>query len=452
MQERIPPQNLEAEQSVLGSMMLSKDAIAVVSGRLQPEYFYKDAHMHLYNAIIQLMKKGDPVDLVTVTSELKKMDLLEQAGGKAYIVDVLNSVPTATNVDYYANIVQEKALLRRLIDIGGNILENSFQDQDDVDQILGNAQRDILEISKENIQNDFVKLEHIVSTVWDDINDTYDNEDGILGVSTGYSDLDDMTSGFQPGDLVILAARPSMGKTALALNFALNASILKEDLVAIFSCEMPKEQLALRMLAAEAKVDLGRLRTANIHENEYRGLSQALGRLSEAPMYIDDTPSITPLMMRAKCRRLQMEGELRLIIVDYLQLMRSGKKRVESRYQEVSDIVREVKALGKELKIPIIALSQLSRDVEKRGGDLPKLSDLRESGEIEQTADLVLFIHRDDYYDQEKTEKYSPTKIVIAKQRNGPTGDINLVFRRDVGRFESATMVPEAVVDATVSM
>ncbi len=436
MKERIPPQDLEAEQSVLGSMMLSKDAIAAVTGRLQPEYFYKDAHMHMYNAIVVLMKKGDPVDMVTVSSELKKMNTLDQCGGKPYLIDVLNSVPTATNVDYYANIVLEKALLRRLIDAGSHLLEQSYKDEDDVDQILGNAQRDILDISKENIQNDFVKLGSVVSTVWDNINDTYDSEDGILGVSTGYTDLDDMTSGFQPGDLIILAARPSMGKTALALNFAMNASVGKEDMVAIFSCEMPKEQLALRMLSAEAKVDLGRLRTANIHENEYRGLSQALGRLSESPIYIDDTPSITPLMMRAKCRRLMMEGQLKLIIVDYLQLMRSGKKRVESRYQEVSDIVREVKAFGKELKIPIIALSQLSRDVEKRGGDFPKLSDLRESGEIEQTADLVLFIHRDDYYDKEKVEKHSPTKIVIAKQRNGPTGDVDLVFRKDVGRFE----------------
>ena len=438
MQEKIPPQNLEAEQSVLGAMMLSKDAIASILGQIQAEYFYKDAHMHIYKAIESLFRKNDVIDLVTVSSELKKQNTLENVGGKAYLAEVVNSVPSASNVEYYANIVLEKALLRKLIDVGGGVVSESFEDNRDVDDILNDAQKNILEISKENLQNDLVPLGEVVTNTWDTISEAYENEGGIVGVSTGFTDLDKLTSGFQKSDLLILAARPAMGKTALALNFAMKIGVDQQKAVAIFSLEMPKEQLSLRMLAAEARVGLSRLKTAQIKEDEYKGLSNALGRLSEAKVYIDDTPGISPMNMRAKCRRLQAETEISLIIIDYLQLMRCGKKRIESRFQEVSEIVRDIKSVAKELKVPIIALSQLSRDVEKRGGDIPKLSDLRESGEIEQTADLVVFIHRDDYYEQ-STMSLSPTKIVIAKHRNGPTGSVDLVFRKDVSRFENST-------------
>jgi len=278
-----------------------------------------------------------------------------------------------------------------------------------------------------------------VGTVWDTISDRSSEDNaGVIGVPTGYADLDEFTSGFQPSDLLILAARPAMGKTGLALNFAMNAALVHQKSVAIFSLEMPKEQLALRMLSALAKIDMKRLRQADLKDHEYESMSQALGRYSEAPIFVDDTPSISPLSLKAKCRRLMLTQPIDLIIIDYLQLMRIGHRRVESRFQEVSEIVRSVKAIAKELNVPIIALSQLSRDVEKRGGDIPKLSDLRESGEIEQTADLVMFLHREDYYEQTNL-KVSPTKLVIAKHRNGPTGHIDLIFRKDVSRFEMSS-------------
>jgi replicative DNA helicase len=276
-----------------------------------------------------------------------------------------------------------------------------------------------------------------MSTVFDTIENAYNNADKIIGVPSGYPDFDALTSGFQPGDLIILAARPSMGKTTLALNMATFAALKKQMGVAIFSCEMPKEQLAMRLLCAEAKLDSKRLRTANLHEKEYQGLNLAIGKLSESPIYIDDSPGISPLELRAKCRRLQATTEVRLIIIDYFQLMRSGKKRVESRFQEISDIVREVKAFAKESGIPIIALSQLSRDIEKRPDKRPQLSDLRESGEIEQTADVIAFIHREEAYSEVK-QAVSPCQLVIAKQRNGPTGVVDLIFRRDLSKFESA--------------
>jgi len=288
----------------------------------------------------------------------------------------------------------------------------------------------------------------VVNNVWDNISESYGKEDQILGVPTGFKDFDLLCSGFQPSDLIILAARPAMGKTTLAMNFALNAGLQSDTGVAVFSLEMPKEQLALRMLSSEAKVDMSRLRTANIAEQEYRGLAKALGRLDNAPIFIDDTPGISPMQLRAKCRRLMMEHDIKMVIIDYLQLMRIGRKRIESRFQEVSEIVREIKAIAKELNINIIALSQLSRDVEKRGTDaLPKLSDLRESGEIEQTADMVLFIHRDDYYDSSNT-KTGLANLIIAKQRNGPTGKVELVFRKDVSRFELSTKGAPTPIEA----
>jgi len=443
--ERIPPQDFDAEQSVLGAMMMSKLAISLVVGRLKSDYFYRDAHAHIFQAIISLYQRNEPVDLVTVSAELKKLETLDDAGGRTYLAEVINSVPTAANVEKYAEIVMEKGLLRKLIDAGGQIIKESFDDAQDPKYVLENAQKQILDISREQIQDDFVPLKSVLNEVFDNIQSVYGNEDKILGVSTGLPDLDTITSGFQKSDLIILAARPSMGKTTLALNFATYAAIEKKIPVAVFSLEMPKEQLAMRLLCAEAKMDSKRLRTANLMDHEWKDLNLAFGRLGDAPLYIDDSPGISPLEFRAKLRRLQIEANIGLVIIDYLQLMTSGKKRVESRFQEVSEIVREVKAFAKESHMPIIALSQLSRDVEKRQDKTPQLSDLRESGEIEQTADLVIFIHRDDYYDQGMQEKVSPTKLVIAKQRNGPTGIVNAIFRRDISKFipaERETTVP----------
>ena len=434
MNEKIQPQNIESEQSVLGAMMMSKDAVSLVAGKLKPEHFYKPAHSHIYKAILNLYKDNEPIDLITVANNLAKQNALEKAGGRAYLAEVLDSVPTAANATKYSEIVFEKAMLRQLISAGSHIIAEAFDNTQEVSAVIDIAQKTINDITKEGIQDDFVPLKDVLNVVFDNIQNSYDSEDKILGISTGYPDMDAMTSGFQPADLVILAARPSMGKTTLALNFAAHAAIHKKKSVAIFSCEMPKEQLAMRLLCAEARLDSKRLRTANLKDHEYRDLNQAFGKLGEAPIFIDDTPGISPLELKAKCRRLQQEDSIDLIIIDYMQLMRSSKKRVESRFHEVSEIVRDVKAFAKESGIPIIALSQLSRDIEKRQDKRPQLSDLRESGEIEQTADLVLFIHREEGYSEHKKD-ISPVTLVIAKQRNGPTGDINLVFRRDISRF-----------------
>ena len=436
MEERVPPQDLEAEQSVLGAMMLSKEAFALVIGKLKAVYFYKEAHAHIFEAMQTLSQKGEPIDLITLADELKKKDVLEMAGGRTYLAEVLNSVPTAANCETYADIISEKAILRQLIEAGTEIVQSAFRGSDEVDELLGEAQKTILSVSRERIRDDFVILKDILMPVMDNIEKVYENENKILGVSTGFGDLDQMTSGFQKSDLIILAARPAMGKTTLALNMALQAAH-QGHAVAVFSSEMPKEQIALRLLSSESKIDSARIRTANMQDHEYRDLSRALGKLSEVPLYVDDTPSISPLELRAKSRRLQMEVELKLIVVDYLQLMRLGRKRIESRFQEVSEIVRELKAFARELNVPIMALSQLSRDVEKRQDSLPKLSDLRESGEIEQTADLVMFIHREDYYDPAAAST-SQTKLMIAKQRNGPTGSIDMVFKKDISRFYPA--------------
>jgi len=443
MEEKIQPQNLESEQSVLGAMMMSKDAVSLVAGKIKPEHFYKNAHGNIYRAILSLTKKNEPVDLITVSDELKKLNVLDESGGRSYLAEVIDSVPSAANAQKYAEIVFEKAILRELIDAGSEIINDAFDDAQEAPSILDKAHKTINDISREMISDDFVPLKDVLNTVFDNIQSTYENEDGIMGVPTGYPDLDAMTSGYQRGDLVILAARPSMGKTTLVMNMAAHAAIDKQVPVAMFSCEMPKEQIAMRMLCSEARLDSKRLRTANLQDHEYRDLNQAFGRLGEAPIFIDDSPGISPLELRAKCRRLQSEADIGLIIIDYLQLMRGGKKRMESRYHEVSEIVREIKAFAKESGIPIIALSQLSRDIEKRQDKRPQLSDLRETGEIEQTADLIMFIHREEGYAEEKKE-VCPCQLVIAKQRNGPTGNINLVFRRDISKFLPGTTHQEA--------
>jgi replicative DNA helicase len=439
MSNKVPPQDLEAEQSVLGSMMMSKTAVALAIGRLNAEAFYKDAHANIFKAILALYQRNEPVDLITVSAELKKAEVLDTSGGRLYLAEVLDSVPTSANIEKYASIVHEKAILRRLIDTGSTLIKEAFDDNQEAQAVLETAQKTILDLSREQIKDDFIPIKSVLNVVFDNIQSVYGNDEKILGVPTGLTDLDAMTSGFQKSDLVILAARPSMGKTTLALNFATHAAVVKKIPVAIFSLEMPKEQLAMRLLCSEARMDSKRLRTANLMDHEWKDLNAAFGKLGDAPIYIDDSAGISPLEFRAKTRRLQLEAEIGLIIIDYLQLMTAGKKRVESRFHEVSEIVREIKAFAKESQIPIIALSQLSRDVEKRQDKTPMLSDLRESGEIEQTADLVMFIHRDDYYEQgQPPQQTSPTKLVISKQRNGPTGTVNVIFRRDISKFMSA--------------
>lgn len=434
-EDKIPPQNLAAEQSVIGSMLLDKNAVVRGIELLHPDSFYRDAHRFIYEAILQLFDRGEPVDLVTVTEELRKTGKLEMAGGSVYIADLLNSVPTAANVEHYARIVEEKAILRRMIEAGTKIVTDGFSEPDDVDQVLDQAEKMIFDIALKRAREGFHKIDSVIKRVLDKIDSLYGKKEAITGTPSGFPDLDQLTAGFQNADLIIIAARRSVGKTALALNIAQQVAIKHNMPVAIFSLEMSKEQLAQRMLCSEAEVDAQRLKTASLSDIGWKKLTRALGRLSEAPLYIDDSATITATEIRAKARRLKIEKGLGLVIVDYLQLMR-GRARVENRVQEISDIARSLKTLARELDVPVIALSQLSRAVEQRPDRVPRLSDLRESGEIEQTADLVIFIHREDYYNPQ-SERGNIAEIIIAKQRNGPVGTIELVFRKEIAKFSS---------------
>lgn len=431
---KLPPQNIEAEQSVLGSLLIDKEAIAKVADILHSESFYRDAHQWIFQSIINLFSKSEPVDLITITDELSRIGKLDAVGGRVYVADIINSVPTSANVEYYAKIVEDKAVLRSLISQGSELVTEAFKDDVEVDSVLDNAQKSIIDIVQKKLRQGFIKIKDLLDDVMKKMEDTYDQGSHITGVPTGYIDLDEMTGGFQPADLVIIAGRPSMGKTSLALNIAQNVGIRHNLPVAIFSLEMSKESLTQRILCSEAEIDSAHLKSKNLHDHEWKKLGRALGRLSEAPIYVDDTPSLSPLELRAKARKLQMEHGIALIIIDFMQLMRGSQRRYENRTQEVSDISRAIKTIARELNVPIIALSQLSRAIEQRQDQTPRLSDLRESGEIEQVADLVTFIHREAYYDR-MSDKGNLAQLIIAKQRNGPTGTIELTFRKEITKF-----------------
>jgi len=434
-EERIPPQNLQAEQSVIGSMLIDKNAIVRAIEILRPDSFYRDAHRFIYETILDLFDKGEPIDLVTVTETLRKNNKLDGVGGSVYVADLINSVPTAANVEYYARIVEEKATLRRLIEAGTEIVKDSFGEPDDVDRILDHAEKIIFDIALKRVREGFHKIDTVLKNVLDKIDKLYGKKQSITGIPTGFADLDNITAGFQNAELIIIAARPSVGKTALALNMAQNVAIRFKIPVAIFSLEMSKDQLAQRMLCSEAEINALRLKTASLPDAGWKKLTRALSKLSEAPIFIDDSATITSTEIRAKCRRLKIEKGLGLVIIDYMQLMSgSNRGRIENRVQEISEIARSLKTLARELDIPVIALSQLSRAVEQRTDRIPRLSDLRESGEIEQTADVVAFIHRDDYYNPQ-SDRGNIADIIIAKQRNGPIGTIELVFRKEVAKF-----------------
>lgn len=433
--EKIPPQDLIAEQSVIGSMLIDKNAIVRAVEILHADSFYRDAHRFIYEVILELFDKGEPVDLVTVTDALRKTGKLDAVGSAVYVADLLNSVPTAANVEYYAKIVEEKAVLRRLIEAGTRIVAAAFEETEDVDQVLDQAEKAIFDIALKRVREGFFRIDSVIKRVLDKIDSLYDKKEAITGIPTGFPDLDKLTAGFQNADLIIIAARPAVGKTAFALNIAQNVAIKYKIPVAIFSLEMSKDQLAQRMLCSEAEVDAQRLKTASLSDTGWKKLTRALGRLSEAPIFIDDSASLTSTEIRAKARRLKIERGLGLVIVDYMQLMR-GRMRVENRVQEISEISRSLKTLARELEVPVIALSQLSRAVEQRTDRIPRLSDLRESGEIEQTADLVMFIHREDYYNPQ-SERGNVAEIIVAKQRNGPVGTIELVFRKEIAKFSS---------------
>lgn len=439
--ERLPPQSLEAEQSVLGSMLQGGEAITKVVEFLRTDYFYREAHRLIFAAIIELYNRGEPADLITVVEVLKSKDQLEAIGGTTYLATLINSVPTSANVEYHAKIVEEKAMLRSLISAGTQIVNWGYEGEGQADTTLDKAEKAVFSISQRGVHQYFHPIKEVVNNLYDSIDQKY-SEKGIIGLPTGFADLDRMTSGLQPSDLIIIAGRTAMGKTSLALNIAQHASIREGIPVAIFSLEMSKEQLALRMLCSEGNVNAHRLRSACLEESDWPKLTRAMGILSPAPIFIDDTSNISCAEVRGKARRLKAEHkELGLIIVDYLQLMQG--RGLENRAQEISEISRSLKSLARELSVPVLALSQLSRAVEKREQKRPQLSDLRESGSIEQDADLVTFIYRRQYYaslsqgvtPEAGEEMVEEAEIIIAKQRNGPTGSFKIGFEKDYTKF-----------------
>jgi replicative DNA helicase len=433
--DRVPPQNNEAEQSVLGAVFLSKEALITAIEILRPEDFYKTAHQRIFKTMLDLYERGEPVDLVTVTAELQDHKLLDEVGGVTYLTEIASSVPTAANIEYYARIVEEKSLLRRLIRTATKIANDGYTREDDVSEIIADAEKYILEIAQNRNSGGFTPIRDVLLETYERIEFLSQRRGDVTGIPSGYPDLDKMTSGFQRSDLIILAARPSVGKTAFALNVAQNVAARAGETVAIFSLEMAASQLVQRMICAEGNLDASKMRTGWLEEDDWQKLTMAIGTLAKAPIYIDDTPGITVQDIRAKCRRLQAEKGLGLILIDYLQLIQ-GRGRGENRQQEVSEISRTLKGIARELNVPVIALSQLSRSVEQRQDKRPMMSDIRESGSIEQDADIVAFLYRDDYYDKE-TENKNVIEVIIAKQRNGPTGTVELAFLKEYNKFVS---------------
>ncbi len=435
--QKLPPQNVEMEQSILGAILQNNDAIVRLADTLQEEDFYHDAHRWLFRAMLDLFQENVPIDVLTVNEWLKKKNRLDAIGGPAYLAELVELVPTAAHVDYHARVVREKSVLRALIRTATTIVTDSYEEDEDVASLLDRAERSILEISQGKATSGFADLQSLLKDSFRQLENLSARMERITGLPTGFSDLDDKTAGLQPSDLIIIAGRPSMGKTTLALNIAAHAGMRTGKPIAIFSLEMSKEQLALRMLCAEAKVDSSKLRTGYLTNSDWSLLTAAAGDLSgQANIYIDDTSMQTALDIRAKARRLRSEqGDLGLVIVDYLQLMQ-GRSRAENRQQEISDITRALKALARELHVPVVALSQLSRAPEQRTDHRPQLSDLRESGAIEQDADLVAMLYRDEVYDENSDER-GVAEVNIAKHRNGSIGKVRLAFLGEFTRFDN---------------
>jgi len=435
MIDRVPPHNNEAEQSVIGAIFLEPQALITAAELLMPEDFYRMAHEKIFQTMIILSDKGQAIDVVTVTEELSAKKELEDVGGISYLMEIANSVPTAANIVHYARIVEEKALLRRLIRVATSIVEDGYAREDEVEALLAEAEKKMMEVSNRKNAGDFVHIKDVLVETYDSIELLHTQKGDVTGIPTGFRDLDKITAGFQRNDLIIVAARPSVGKTAFALNVAQNVATKTDENVAIFSLEMGAEQLVMRMLCAEGNIDAQVLRTGALEAEDWRKLTMAMGSLSNAGIFIDDSPGIRVNDIRSKCRRLQQEHGLGMIMIDYMQLIAgSGTKPGENRQQEVSEISRSLKSLARELKVPVVALSQLSRGVEQRQDKRPMMSDLRESGSIEQDADIVSFLYREDYYDKE-TENQNMIEIIIAKQRNGPTGTVTLAFAKEYNKF-----------------
>ena len=435
--KKVPPQNLEAERAVLGAILMDNETVYTVMEILEPPAFYQPSHRLIFSTMLDLSERGEPIDIVTLVDRLRSAGSLDKAGGPDYIPTLADEVPTSAGVANYAKIVREKAVLRNLIETSTEIVQDCFDAPGDVDQLLDEAERRIFAISEERIRSGFLSMKEIVKSSFKTIESLYEKKEHVTGVPTGFADIDELTSGFQPSDLVIIAGRPSMGKTAFCLNIAQYASMNKKMTVAVFSLEMAKEQLVMRMLCSEARIDAHRLRSGFLGQTDWPKLSTAAGRLADASIYIDDTPALSSMEMRAKTRRLKADKGLDLVIVDYLQLM-SGRSRSDNREQEISEISRSLKALAKELGVPVVALSQLNRGVESRMDKRPILADLRESGAIEQDADVIIFIYRDEIYNKESMEK-GTAEIIIGKQRNGPVGTRKLTWLDKYTRFEDLT-------------
>jgi replicative DNA helicase len=439
--EKLPPHNLEAEESVLGALLLDRDAIIRVAASLKPEDFYRGAHGAVYRVILDLYNRREPPDLLTVAAELERRDELENVGGIPTLANLYTIVPTAVHVEYYGKIVERTATLRRIIAAGTQIVTIGYDDRLETDEALDAAQRAIHEVAQGQSTRDFVSIAEVLEGYFDKLDFIQQHRGEIIGVPTGFQDLDQLTGGFQKSDLIVMAARPGVGKTALGLGLAYNAAVEHGKTVAIFSLEMPAEQLVQRLLAMETGIDSHSLRLGYINDDEWERISRAFGRLSEAKIYIDDASTIGIMELRSKARRLQAERGVDFVQVDYLQLMQ-GSRRGDNRVQEVSEISRGLKGLARELNVPVLALAQLSRSVESRASHIPMLSDLRESGSIEQDADMVVFIYREEMYDPE-TEKKGIAELHIAKHRNGPIGVVNLRFFEKTTRFADLELYRE---------
>ena len=431
--DRTPPQDLHAEQSVLGAMMLSKDAIADVVEELRIDDFYKPAHATVYAAVLDLYSRGEPADAVTVANELTRTGELNRIGGTPYLHTLVSLVPTAANASYYGRIVKERSVLRRLVEAGTRIVSMGYSGEGEVDDVVDRAQAEVYEVTERRTSEDYLPLRDLMDGALTEIEAISNRGGQMVGVTTGFADLDSLTNGLHAGQLIILAARPALGKSTLALDIARSASIKHNLTSVIFSLEMSRNEIIMRLLSAEAQVALHHMRAGSMSDNDWTKLAAKMGTVSEAPLFIDDSPNLTMMEIRAKCRRLKQRHDLRLVVVDYMQLMTSGK-RVESRQQEVSEFSRSLKLLAKELEVPVIAVSQLNRGPEQRTDKRPMLADLRESGSLEQDADMVILLHREDAYERE-SPRAGEADFIVAKHRNGPTSTITVAFQGHYSRF-----------------
>ncbi|MBN1794980.1 MAG: replicative DNA helicase [Candidatus Omnitrophica bacterium] len=438
--EKLPPQNLEAEMALLGSMLIEEEAIAQALEIIDGNAFYKDNHTVIFNAVVELYSKNSAIDLVTLIDHLKKKKVLDKVGGAAYLTSLTTVVPTAANVMHYARIVKEKSILRNLIAAATQIVAESYDSKEEVDSLLDKAEHLIFDISSKKIEKGFVQIKDIIRGSIEAIDNLYQRKTYVTGLPTGFVKFDTMTAGLQPSDLIVIAGRPSMGKSALACSIVEHLGVIEKIPVAIFSLEMSREQLVQRLLCSHARVDAHKVRTGFLSQSDWPKLTNAAGKLSEAPIFIDDSPAISVLELRAKARRLKSRHDVRLLVVDYLQLMRGVSG--ENRQQEISEISRSLKGLARELNVPVIAISQLSRAVENRPGRRPQISDLRESGAIEQDADVVVLLFREEYYDPTPDNK-GVAEVIIGKQRNGPVGTVKLMFVKEITRFENLSFREE---------